>query len=39
MRRYLLAFVFTGLLIAGCTYYQTGPGTYVTTPASSFDRS
>lgn len=39
MRRYLLALVFTGALFAGCTYYQTAPGTVVTTPASSFDRS
>jgi len=39
MRRYLLAFVFAGLLIAGCTHYQTEPGTVVTTPVTSFDRS
>lgn len=39
MRRYLLTLVFTGALIAGCTYYQTASGTYVTTPVSSFDRS
>jgi hypothetical protein len=31
--------VFTGALIAGCTYYQTAPGTYATTPGTSFDRS
>jgi hypothetical protein len=36
---------FTALLVSalltGCTYYQTAPGYYVTTPAavSSFDRS
>jgi hypothetical protein len=39
MRRYMLALVFAGLLIAGCTYYQTAPGTYTTTPGTSFDRS
>jgi hypothetical protein len=39
MRRYTLALVFAGLLIAGCTYYQTAPGTYATTPGTSFDRS
>jgi hypothetical protein len=39
MRRYMLALVFAGLLIAGCTYYQTAPGTYATTPGTSFDRS
>jgi hypothetical protein len=40
MRRYLLTFVYTGaLMAAGCTYYQTAPGTYVTTPANTFDRS
>jgi hypothetical protein len=39
MRRYLFALAFAGALLAGCTYYQTAPGTVVTTPASSFDRS
>lgn len=39
MRRYILALVFAYLLIAGCTYYQTAPGTYVTTPVNTFDRS
>ena len=39
MRRYLFALAFAGTLLAGCTYYQTAPGTVVTTPASSFDRS
>jgi hypothetical protein len=39
MRRYLFALAFAGALIAGCTYYQTAPGTYVRTPAGSFDRS
>jgi hypothetical protein len=39
MRRYLFALAFAGALLAGCTYYQTAPGTAVTTPASSFDRS
>jgi len=39
MRRYLLGLVFAGALISGCTYYQTVPGTYVTTPGTSFDRS
>lgn len=38
MKRYLLALFFAGAFIAGCTYYQTAPGTYVTTPVSSFDR-
>ncbi|MFZ1953920.1 MAG: hypothetical protein WAU34_00425 [Desulfobacterales bacterium] len=39
MRRYLFALAFAGALLAGCTYYQTAPGTVVTTPASNFDRS
>lgn len=26
-------------LFAGCTYYQTAPGVYTTTPPSGFDRS
>jgi hypothetical protein len=39
MKRYLLGLVFAGALISGCTYYQTAPGTYVTTPGTSFDRS
>ncbi|MFZ0614697.1 MAG: hypothetical protein WAM73_20795 [Desulfobacterales bacterium] len=39
MRRDLLALVFAGALLGGCTYYQPAPGTYVTTPAGSFDRS
>ena len=39
MRRYLFALAFAGALLAGCTYYQTAPGTYVTTPDTSFDRS
>ncbi|MBT9538934.1 hypothetical protein [Thiobacillus sp.] len=26
-------------LLGSCTYYQTAPGTYSTTPVSSFDRS
>ena len=39
MRRYLFALAFAGALLAGCTYYQTAPGTVVTKPASSFDRS
>ena len=25
--------------MAGCTYYETTPGVYATTPASTFDRS
>ena len=25
--------------MAGCTYYETTPGVYATTPASKFDRS
>lgn len=29
MRGYLLALVFAGALITGCTYYQAAPGTYV----------
>ncbi|MGB5616604.1 MAG: hypothetical protein WBM78_07185 [Desulfobacterales bacterium] len=39
MRGYLLALVFTGALITGCSYYQAAPGTYVKKPVSSFDRS
>ncbi|MFZ0241965.1 MAG: hypothetical protein WAL90_09995 [Desulfobacterales bacterium] len=39
MRRRLAAFVLVGALIAGCTYYQTPTGTYVTAPAGGFDRS
>lgn len=31
--------VFAGALIAGCTYYQTAPGTYVSKSVSVFDRS
>jgi hypothetical protein len=27
------------MLLGGCTYYQTAPGAYSTTPVSSFDRS
>lgn len=27
------------VLLGGCTYYQTGPGTYSTAPVSGFDRS
>ena len=27
------------ILVAGCTYYETAPGVYATTPASKFDRS
>jgi hypothetical protein len=27
------------ILMAGCTYYETAPGVYATTPASTFDRS
>ena len=27
------------ILMAGCTYYETAPGVYATTPASKFDRS
>jgi len=27
------------MLITGCTYYQTAPGVYTTTPPSKFDRS
>jgi hypothetical protein len=27
------------LLIGGCTYYETAPGVYSTTPPSKFDRS
>jgi hypothetical protein len=26
-------------LLGGCTYYQVAPGTYATSPATSFDRS
>jgi len=33
----LLAMVM--VLITGCTYYQTAPGVYTTTPPSKFDRS
>ena len=39
MKRCLLALIFAVVLIAGCSYYQTAPGTYVTTPVSSFNRS
>jgi len=39
LRRYLLALFFAGAFIAGCTYYQTAPGTYVSKPVSGFDRS
>lgn len=34
---FLLAMVM--MLITGCTYYQTAPGVYTTTPPSKFDRS
>jgi hypothetical protein len=26
-------------LLAGCTYYEVAPGTYATSPVSTFDRS
>lgn len=39
MTRCRLSVLFAGALIAACTYYQTAPGTYVTTPANTFDRS
>ncbi|MEN8205981.1 MAG: hypothetical protein ABFS24_08210 [Pseudomonadota bacterium] len=36
----ILCFVLSVALLAGCTYYQTAPGTYTTTsPVSKFDRS
>jgi hypothetical protein len=38
----MLVMLLAAALFTGCTYYQTPPGTYVTTttaPASSFDRS
>jgi hypothetical protein len=31
--------MFVGTLVAGCTYYQTVPGTYTTKPVGGFDRS
>ena len=37
--RVLLAVGLCTGLLAGCTYYQVAPGTYSTTPASTFDRS
>ena len=39
MTKNLWVIVFVGTLLAGCTYYQTPPGTYTTTPAGGFDRS
>jgi len=38
----ILVFVTSVVLLAGCTYYQTAPGTYTTSSSSSvskFDRS
>jgi len=38
----ILVFVISVVLLAGCTYYQTAPGTYTTSSSSSvskFDRS
>lgn len=32
-------FILAALLLAGCTYYQTAPGVYSTTPPSTFERS
>jgi hypothetical protein len=37
--RSLLATVLGATLVAGCTYYQTAPGVYTSTPTSTFDRS
>jgi len=31
--------LFAVLLASGCTYYQTAPGSYSTTPPSKFDRA
>lgn len=39
MKRSTFVLVVAAALIAGCTYYQAAPGTYVTSPVSSFDRS
>ncbi|MFZ0135195.1 MAG: hypothetical protein WAK95_21875 [Desulfobacterales bacterium] len=39
MKRGLLVLVLAGALFGGCTYYPPAPGTYVTTPAGSFERS
>ncbi len=35
----VLLLVLAAVLMAGCTYYETTPGVYATTPASTFDRS
>lgn len=35
----LATIVLVVTLFGGCTYYQATPGTYSTTPVSSFDRS
>lgn len=37
--RWLFAALFLPVLLAGCTVYQTGPDSYVTTPPSVFDRA
>jgi len=39
MKVLTLALIFTALLIAGCTVYQTAPGVYATAPVSKFDQS
>jgi hypothetical protein len=39
MRRSIVWIFSAAVLISGCTYYQTAPGTYVSAPVSGFDRS
>ena len=39
MKSPAFASLLAALLVGGCTYYQTAPGTYATAPAAGFDRS
>ena len=39
MKLRLASLVLVATLFGGCTYHQTAPGIYSTTPVSSFDRS
>ena len=39
MKSRTFAIILAAALLGGCTYYQVAPGTYATSPVTSFDRS
>lgn len=39
MNRWVASLALAVALLGGCTYYQSAPGVYTSSPVSSFDRS